>query len=108
MSTCIFCNSSAMQVYCQFSHCSGDCGDLAVFVTSLVYTKLCLSQTFPHCDCKGEQNYGGVTLFVRTDTCSIQDQMTVCAADSDSHSESNISHVTCDTCACDVKVWCHK
>ena len=35
-------------------------GDVAVFVTSLVHTKLCLSQTIPHC--KGEQNYGGVTI----------------------------------------------
>ena len=66
---------------CQFSHCSGDCGNLAVFVTSLAHTKLCLSQTIPHC--KGEQNYEGVTLFVRTDICSVQDQMTVSAADSD-------------------------
>ena len=46
-----------------------------MFVTSLVQTKLCLSQTIPHC--KGEQNYGGVTLFVRTDICLVQDQMTV-------------------------------
>ena len=73
---------------------------------SLVRTKLCLSQTIPHH--KGEQNYGGVTLFVRTYICSVQDQMTVSAADSDSYTESNISHVTRDTCACDVKVWCHK
>ena len=49
-------------MYCQFSHCRGDCGDLAGFVTSLVQAKLCLLQTIPHC--KGEQNYGGVTLFV--------------------------------------------
>ena len=28
--------------------------------------------------------------------------MTVSAADSDSYTESNISHVTCYTCACDV------
>ena len=54
---------------CQFSHCSGDCGNLAVFVTSLVHTKLCLSQAI-RSHCKGEQNYGGVTLFVRTDICS--------------------------------------
>ena len=91
---------------CVMSVCSDDCGDLAVFVTSLVHTKLCLSQTIPHC--KGEQKYGGVTLFVRTDICSVQDQMTVSAADFDSYTENNISHVTCDTCACDVKVWCHK
>ena len=39
---------------CQFSHCSGDCGNLAVFVTSLVHIKLCLTQTIPHC--KEEQN----------------------------------------------------
>ena len=76
-------------------------GDVAVFVTSLVHTKLCLSQTIPHC--KGEQNCGGVTLFVRTDICSGQDQMTVSAADSDSYTESNVSHVICDTCACDNK-----
>ena len=86
---------------CQFSHCSGDCGNLAVFVTSLAHTKLCLSQTIPHC--KGEQNYEGVTLFVRTDICSVQDQVTVSAANSDSYTESNISYVTCYTsCACDV------
>ena len=72
-----------------------------MFVTSLVHTKLCLLQTIPYC--KGEQNYEGVTLFVRTDIYSGQDQMTVCAADSDSYTESNISHVSCD-----VKVWCHK
>ena len=88
-----------------------------MFVTSLVHTKLCLSQTIPHCKgelclsqtaiphCRGEQNYGGVTLFLYTDICSVQDQMTVSAADSDSYTESNISHqVTCYTCACDVKV----
>ena len=67
-----------------------------MFVTSLVHTKLCLSETLPHS--KGEQNYGGVTLFVRTDICSGQDQMTVSAADSDSYTEINISHVTCDKC----------
>ena len=53
----------------------------------------------PHC--KEEQNYGGVTLFVRTNICSVQDQMTVSAANSDSYTESNISYVTCYTCACD-------
>ena len=107
---------SATQVQCKCNvsfhivlFCSGDCGNLAVFLTSLVHTKLCLLQTIPHC--KGEQNYGGVTLFVRTYICSVQNQMTVSAADSDSYTESNISHVTsntCDTCVCDVKVWCHK
>ena len=70
--------------YIQFSHCSGDCGDLAMFVTSLEQAKLCLLQTIPHS--KGEQNFGGVTLFVRTDICSVQDQMTVSAANSDSYS----------------------
>ena len=29
--------------------------------------------------CKGEQNYGGVALFVMTYICSVQDQMTVSA-----------------------------
>jgi len=79
---------SATQAQCKCnvsSHCSGDCGVLAVFVTLLVRAKLCLSQTVPHC--KGEQNYGGVTLFVRTDICSVQDQMTVSAANSDSYTE---------------------
>ena len=74
-----------------------------MFVTSLVQAKLCLLQTIPHCKCKGEQNYGEVTLFVRTDICSVQDQKTVSAANSDSYTESNISYVTCYTsCACDV------
>ena len=85
---------------CVMSVCSDDCGDLAVFVTSLVHTKLCLSQTIPHC--KGEQNYGGVTLFIRIDICSVQDQMSVSAANSDSYTESNISYVTFYACACDV------
>ena len=61
--------------------------------------KLCLSQPIPHC--KGEQHYGGVTLFVRTDICSVQDQMTLSVTGSDSYTD-------CDTCACDVKGWCHK
>ena len=86
------CSATQAQCKCNVSW-SGDCGVLAVFVTSRVRAELCISQTLPHC--KGEQNYGGVTLFVRTDICSAQDQMTVSAADSDSYTESNISHVTC-------------
>ena len=90
-----------MQCKCNVSfHSAVVTGDLAVFVTSLERAKLSLSQAIPHC--KGEQNYGGVTLFVRTNVCSVQDQMTVSAANSDSYPESNISHVTCYTCACDV------
>ena len=53
--------------------------------------------------CKGEENYGWVILFIRTYICSVQDQMTVSAANSDSYTESNISCVACYTCACDVK-----
>ena len=67
----------------------------------IVVVTVVIWQTIPHC--KEEQNYGGITLFVRTYICSVQDQMTVSAANSDSYTESNISCVACYTCACDVK-----
>ena len=52
--------------------------------------------------CKGEQNYGGVALFVRTCICSVQDQVTVSATNFYLYTKSNISYVICYTCACDV------
>ena len=76
-----------------------------VVMTGSVCNITSASKTLPLTDsphCKGEQNYGGVTLFVRTDICSVQDQMTVSAANSDSYTESNISYVTCYTPVCDV------